>query len=68
MSEDLRIELAKNEMVEKINEVITKYELPLTFTEIILGSILNEVSFMKKQKVEQELKEMESDKNVNEEN
>ena len=66
MSEDLKIELAKNKMVESINEVITKYELPLTFTEVILNSILNEVSFMKKQKLEKELKEMESDNNGNE--
>ena len=57
MSEDLKIELAKDEMVKGINLVINKYDLPISFTELILSGILTEVSMLKKQKLEQDMEE-----------
>ena len=57
MSEDLKIELAKDEMVKGINLVINKYDLPISFTELILSGILTEVSMLKKQKIEQDMEE-----------
>lgn len=57
MSEDLKIELAKDEMVKGINLVINKYDLPISFTELILSGILTEVSMLKKQKLQQDMEE-----------
>lgn len=47
MSMDLKIEMAKEEFVNAINEISNKYELPLTIIEILLNGILNEVANMK---------------------
>ena len=47
VSFDLKLELAKNEYVNSINEINKKYELPLSIIEIILSGICNEVSRMK---------------------
>lgn len=47
MSMDLKIELAKEEYVNAINEISNKYELPLTIIEVLLNGILNEVANMK---------------------
>ena len=47
MSMDLKIEMAKEEFVNAINEISNKYELPLTIIEILLNAILNEVANMK---------------------
>ena len=47
MSMDLKIELAKDEYVNAINEISNKYELPLTIIEVLLNAILNEVTNMK---------------------
>lgn len=72
MSEDLRLELSKTEMVENINNVILKYNLSLTYTEILLTKILEEVAKERKIKLENDVenynKEMEDDKNGNDKN
>lgn len=72
MSEDLRLELSKTEMVENINNVILKYNLSLTYTEILLTKILEEVAKERKIKLENDVenynKEMENDKNDNDKN
>lgn len=72
MSEDLRLELSKTEMVENINNVILKYNLSLTYTEILLTKILEEVAKERKIKLENDVenynKEMENDKNGNDKN
>ena len=47
MSMDLKIELAKDEYVNAINEISNKYDLPLTIIEVLLNAILNEVTNMK---------------------
>lgn len=47
MSMDLKIELAKEEYVNAINEISNKYGLPLTIIEVLLNGILNEVANMK---------------------
>ena len=47
MSMDLKIELAKEEYVDAINEISNKYGLPLTIIEVLINGILNEVANMK---------------------
>lgn len=47
MSMDLKIEMAKDEYVNAINEISNKYGLPLTIIEVLLNGILNEVANMK---------------------
>ena len=54
MSFDLKCELAKKEYVNAINEINTKYNLPLTVVEIILNGICNEVYRMKQVKIQEE--------------
>ena len=54
MSMDLKIELAKEEYVNAINEISNKYELPLTIIEVLLNGILNEVANMKAINITQE--------------
>lgn len=51
MSMDLKLELAKEEYVNSINEINKKYDLPLVFVELILQGILVEVSNMKTEKI-----------------
>ena len=58
MSIDLKIELAKNEYVNSINEINKKYELPLSIIEIILSGICNEVSRMKIEQLQIEKTEL----------
>ena len=66
MSIDLKIELAKQEYVDAINEINKKYDLPLSIVEIILNGIYVEVNNMKLIQIQQEQeklsKEKESDK------
>lgn len=68
MSIDLKIELAKQEYVDAINEINNKYELPLSIIEIILNGISNEVHNMKIVQIQKEqeefskIEEKESDK------
>lgn len=63
MSEDLKIELAKEEYVDAINEISNKYELPLTIIEILLNGILNEVANMKAINITKEREKMKESEN-----
>ena len=63
MSEDLKIELAKEEFVNAINEISNKYELPLTIIEILLNGILNEVANMKAINITKEREKMKESEN-----
>ena len=63
MSMDLKIEMAKEEFVNAINEISNKYELPLTIIEILLNGILNEVANMKAINITQEREKMKESEN-----
>lgn len=54
MSMDLKIEMAKDEYVNAINEINNKYNLPLTITSLILNNILIEVERVKAINIENE--------------
>lgn len=58
MSIDLKIELAKNEYINAINEINKKYDLPLSIVEILLGGITNEVHNMKMMQLQKEQEEL----------
>lgn len=58
MSIDLKIEMAKDEYVNAINEISNKYELPLTVIEVLLNAILNEVANMKNINIAKEKEEL----------
>lgn len=62
MSEDLKIELAKQQYIESINEISKKYCLSLTIIEIILSGLLDEVHEMKITKIKQEQEKLEQEK------
>lgn len=47
MSKDLKIEIAKEKIVDEINKIKEEYELPLLILELILNSISNEVRNMR---------------------
>lgn len=59
MSIDLKIELAKKEYVNTINEINKKYDLPFTIVEMLLSGILNEVHNIKITQIEKEQEELE---------
>lgn len=59
MSIDLKIEKAKQEYVNTINEINKKYDLPFTIVEMILSGILNEVHNIKITQIEKEREELE---------
>lgn len=63
MSMDLKLELAKEEYVNSINEINKKYNLPLVFVELILQGILVEVSNMKTEKILKEKSDLEKKEN-----
>lgn len=63
MSMDLKIEMAKEEFVNAINEISNKYELPLTIIEILLNAILNEVANMKAINITKEREKMKESEN-----
>lgn len=63
MSMDLKLELAKEEYVNSINEINKKYDLPLSFVELILQGILIEVSNMKAKKILKEKSDLEKKEN-----
>ena len=63
MSMDLKIEMAKEEYVDAINEISNKYELPLTIIEVLLNGILNEVANMKAINITQEREKMKESEN-----
>lgn len=58
MSIDLKIELAKNEYVNAINEINKAYDLPLSIVEILLSGITNEVHNMKMLQLQKEQEEL----------
>ena len=58
MSIDLKIELAKQEYVNTINEINKKYDLPFTIVEMLLSGILNEVHNIKITQIEKEQEEL----------
>lgn len=47
MSKDLKIEIAKEKIVDAINQINAEYELPLLILELILNSISTEVRNMR---------------------
>lgn len=59
MSIDLKIEKAKQEYVNTINEINKKYDLPFTIVEMLLSGILNEVHNIKITQIEKEQEELE---------
>ena len=59
MSIDLKIEKAKQEYVNTINEINKKYDLPFTIVEMLLSGILNEVHNIKTTQIEKEQEELE---------
>jgi hypothetical protein len=63
MSMDLKLELAKEEYVKSINEINKKYDLPLSFVELILQGILVEVSNIKTEKILKEKSDLEKKEN-----
>ena len=63
MSMDLKIELAKEEYVNAINEISNKYKLPLTIIEVLLNGILNEVANMKAINITKEREKMKESEN-----
>lgn len=63
MSMDLKLELAKEEYVNSINEINKKYDLPLSFVELILQGILVEVSNIKTEKILKEKSDLEKKEN-----
>lgn len=58
MSIDLKIEKAKQEYVNTINEINKKYDLPFTIVEMLLSGILNEVHNIKINQIEKEQEEL----------
>lgn len=59
MSIDLKVEKAKQEYVNTINEINKKYDLPFTIVEMLLSGILNEVHNIKITQIEKEQEELE---------
>lgn len=59
MSIDLKIEKAKQEYVNTINEINKKYDLPFTIVEMLLSGILNEVHNIKINQIQKEQEELE---------
>ena len=68
MSMDLKIELAKDEYVNAINEISNKYDLPLTIIEVLLNAILNEVTNMKTINISKEKEKIKEESENNAEN
>ena len=68
MSMDLKIELAKDEYVNAINEISNKYDLPLTIIEVLLNAILNEVTNMKTINIAKEKEKIKEESDNNAEN
>lgn len=64
MSIDLKMELAKQEYVNAINEINQKYELPLSIIEVIINGICNEVHNMKIMQIQKEQEELSKEDEV----
>lgn len=67
MNLTLKMEKAKNDYVNAINEITQKYDLDICLVEIIIGAIYNETLRLKQvalqDAIEKENKEKESDNN-----
>lgn len=68
MSIDLKIELAKQEYINTINEINKKYDMPITISEFLLKGILDEVTSIKNNNLIQEQKKLENEQKEKEEN
>lgn len=67
MNLTLKMEKAKNDYVNVINEITQKYDLDICLVEILIGAIYNEILRLKQvalqEAIEKENKEKESDNN-----
>lgn len=67
MNLTLKMEKAKNDYVNAINEITQKYDLDICLVEIIIGAIYNETLRLKQvalqEAIEKENKEKDSDNN-----
>lgn len=67
MNLTLKMEKAKTDYVNAINEVTKKYDLDIYLVEILIGAIYNEILRLKQvalqEAIEKENKEKESDNN-----
>lgn len=64
MNLTLKMEKAKNDYVNVINEITKKYDLDICLVEFIIGRIYNEIIRLKQFELEKALKEeKESDNN-----
>lgn len=64
MKIDVAIELSKNEIVNNINEVSKKYNLPSCLLNNIIQAIANEVNIMAKNDLQKNMEEYEREKNM----
>lgn len=64
MKIDVAIELSKNEIVNSINEVSKKYNLPSCLLNQILRAIANEVNNLAQQDLHNNMQEYEREKNM----
>lgn len=62
MSNDLKIEVAKEKIVDSINQIIKEYELPLIILELILNSISKEVNNIRIMNLKEEREKLEKEK------
>lgn len=64
MNLTLKMEKAKNDYVNAINEVTKKYDLDICLVEILIGGIYNEILRLKQVALQEAIKEeKESDNN-----
>ena len=52
---DVSMELSKNELVDSINAICKKHNLPLCILNIILSSILNETTNLAQQELQKNM-------------
>ncbi len=64
MKIDVAIELSKNEIVNNINEVSKKYNLPSCLLNNIIQAIANEVNIMAQNDLQHNMEEYEREKNM----
>lgn len=62
MSIDLKIDLGTKEIISSLNEIIKKYELPLSATEIVISSVLNSITNTKDIQLQEEKRLLELEK------
>ena len=64
MKIDVAIELSKNEIINSINEVSKKYNLPSCLLNNILQAIANEVNNIAQQDLQQNMQDYQRQKNM----